>query len=206
MTLSLSTICGAGPFSTRVDRVRTAMLRCKGAAGLNITVAGRGDVTAGGQTMGEISERLAALGLTLPEAPKAVASYVPAKRVGDLVWTSGQLPFVDGKLPWTGAVDGAVSVEAARDAARQAALNAMAVAASQVGGVDGLLEVVRVVGYVQSGPDFHAQPEVVNGASLLFEQVFGANGRHARAAVGVSALPLDAPVEIEVLFRVRPTP
>lgn len=149
-----------------------------------------------------VSERLQSLGMRLPEAPGAVAAYIPAKRTGDLVWTSGQLPFVEGKLPWTGRVGDEIGPEEAQAAARQAALNAIAVAAAAAGGVDRLAEVVKVVGFVQSAPDFHGQPQVVNGASLLLQEVFGESGRHARSAVGVSALPLNAPVEVEVVFRV----
>jgi enamine deaminase RidA (YjgF/YER057c/UK114 family) len=148
-----------------------------------------------------ISERLRELGVTLPEPPAAVAAYVPAVVEGDHVWTSGQLPFVNGQLLVRGRVGDAVSLEDGYQAARQAAVNALAAAAARAGGVDRLAGVVKVVGFVQSGPDFHDQPRVINGASELLESVFGEAGRHARSAVGVSALPLDAPVEVEVVFR-----
>jgi enamine deaminase RidA (YjgF/YER057c/UK114 family) len=150
-----------------------------------------------------VAQRLRDMGITLPAAPAAVASYVPAKVVGGQCWTSGQLPFVDGKLLKTGAVGAAVTMDEAQQAARQCALNALAVAAAAVGGVDRIAGVVKVVGFVQSPPDFHAQPTVVNGASDMLESIFGAAGRHVRSAVGVSALPMDAPVEVEVIFELN---
>jgi enamine deaminase RidA (YjgF/YER057c/UK114 family) len=150
-----------------------------------------------------VSKNLERMGITLPKAPPPVAAYVPARIRGEYCWTSGQLPFRDGRILWPGAVGSAVSVEQAREAARQAALNALAAAAGVVGGVDHLGGVVRLVGYVQSAPGFSGQPEVVNGASELLLALFEENGRHARSAVGVAALPLDAPVEIEVLFWVQ---
>lgn len=148
-----------------------------------------------------VQEQLQQLGITLPKAPAPVASYVPARLVGSQCWTSGQLPFVEGQLLKTGAVGGAVTVEEAAAAARQCALNAIAAAAQAAGGVERLQGVLKVTGFVQSHPDFHAQPAVVNGASDLLQAVFGEAGRHARSAVGVSALPLDAPVEVEVIFE-----
>jgi enamine deaminase RidA (YjgF/YER057c/UK114 family) len=148
-----------------------------------------------------ISERLQELGVTLPAPPAAVAAYVPAVLDGQNVWTSGQLPFVNGQLTVRGRVGEAVSVDDGYLAARQAAVNALAAAAARAGGVDRLAGVVKVVGFVQCGPDFHDQPRVINGASEFLESVFGEAGRHARSAVGVSALPLDAPVEVEVVFR-----
>ena len=149
-----------------------------------------------------ISQRLQGLGLSLPEVAPPVASYVPALRHGDLVWTSGQLPMVDGALPVTGVVgDGPeqVSPEQATELARTAALNALAAIAAKVGNLDAVVQVVKVVGYVASDPAFTGQPGVVNGASDLLGEVFGEAGRHARSAVGVSALPLGAPVEIELV-------
>ncbi len=149
-----------------------------------------------------ISQRLRELGLSLPAVARPVASYVPAVRYGDLVWTSGQLPMVDGTLPVTGVVgDGPehVSPERATELARTAALNALAAIAAKVGNLDAVVQVVKVVGYVASDPAFTGQPGVVNGASDLLGEVFGEAGRHARSAVGVSALPLGAPVEIELV-------
>ena len=152
------------------------------------------------------SARLAELGLALPPVAAPVASYVPALRDGDLVHTSGQLPFTDGALPLTGKVgqgDGLVDPETARRLARTCALNAIAAAASVAGGVDAIERVVKVVGFVASDPAFTGQPAVVNGASELLQAVFGEAGRHARSAVGVAVLPLDSPVEVEIVVRVR---
>lgn len=147
-------------------------------------------------------ERLAELGLHLPEVAAPLAAYVPAVRTGNLVFVSGQLPTVDGKLPLTGKVGAEVSVEQAHGLAQRAALNAIAAAASQAGGIDGIVRVVKVTGYVACGPDFTGQPQVVNGASELFGHVFGDAAPHARVAIGVSVLPLDAPVEIELIVEV----
>nr|WP_205707327.1 RidA family protein [Kineococcus vitellinus] len=149
---------------------------------------------------------MAELGLALPPVAAPVASYVPAVRDGDLVHTSGQLPFTDGALPLTGKVgqgDGLVDPETAHQLARTCALNAIAAAASAAGGVDAIERVVKVVGFVASDPAFTGQPAVVNGASELLQAVFGEAGRHARSAVGVAVLPLDSPVEVEIVVRVR---
>jgi enamine deaminase RidA (YjgF/YER057c/UK114 family) len=142
--------------------------------------------------------RLAALGLELPAvaAPKGV--YVPAKRTGDQVWTSGQLPLVGGELPATGLVGAEVSTDDAAAYARIAALNALAAIDALVG-LEAIASVVKVVGYVASAPGFGGQPQVVNGASELLGSVFGSSGEHARSAIGVAALPLGAPVEVEVV-------
>jgi enamine deaminase RidA (YjgF/YER057c/UK114 family) len=145
------------------------------------------------------STRLAELGLSLPTVPAPVAAYVPAKISGTQVFTAGQLPFVDGALPATGKVGAGVSPEQAADLARTAALNAIAAAASAAGGVDNLAGVLKLVVFVASDPSFTGQPGVANGASLLVQQVFGEAGVHARSAVGVAVLPLDAPVEIELI-------
>ena len=151
--------------------------------------------------------RLRALGLTLPPVAAPVASYVPALRVGDLVWTSGQLPFVDGQLPLTGLVgagpDAMVPPEAATDLARRCALNALAAVAETAGGLGAVLRVVKVTGYVASAPGFTGQPGVLDGASRLLQEVFGEAGRHVRSAVGVAALPLAAPVEVELVVQVK---
>jgi len=147
--------------------------------------------------------RLAELGLALPPVAAPVAAYVPAVRTGDLVWTSGQLPFVDGALPATGRVGAEVSPETAAELARTCALNALA-AVNELVGLDAVRRVVKVVGFVASAPGFYGQPAVVNGASELLGAVFGPAGQHARSAVGVAALPLGAPVEVELVVEVAP--
>lgn len=147
-------------------------------------------------------ERLAELGLTLPEVAKPVAAYVPAVRTGSHVHTSGQLPTVAGALPATGKVGGEISPEQGKELARTAALNALAAVKSVVGDLGKIRRVVKVVGFVASDPSFTGQPGVVNGASELLGQVFGDAGQHARSAVGVAVLPLDAPVEVEIVVEV----
>lgn len=149
------------------------------------------------------SEALATLGLTLPPVAAPVAAYVPAVLDGDRVWTSGQLPMVDGSLAATGLVGAEVAPDEASALARTCGLNAIAAAADVAGGIDALAGVLKVVGFVASAPGFTGQPAVVNGASGLFGEVFGDAGKHARSAVGVAMLPLGAPVEIEVIFRLR---
>ncbi|MFF7683890.1 RidA family protein [Microbacterium sp. NPDC007973] len=152
-----------------------------------------------------VSERLAALGVEVPSVVPPVASYIPAKRHGDLVYTSGQLPMVHGTLPATGKVgesEGLVTPMDAKGYARQCALNAIAAAAALVGGVDNLTGVLKLTGFVASVPDFTGQPGVINGASEFLGEVFGETGAHARSAVGVPVLPLDSPVEVEVIFTV----
>ena len=151
------------------------------------------------------AERLAALGLTLPKVTPPLAAYVPAVRTGNYVYTSGQLPFVDGKLLTTGKVGGEVSVDEGASLARICALNALAAAASVAGpdGLNGIARIVKVVGFVNSAPGFHGQPQVVNGASELLLDVFGENGKHARSAVGMAELPLDTPVEVELVAELR---
>jgi enamine deaminase RidA (YjgF/YER057c/UK114 family) len=147
-------------------------------------------------------ERLAELGLELPGAVPPVAAYVPALRDGDLVWTSGQLPMVDGELAATGKVGAEVDPDTAKQLALRCALNALAAVKAEVGDLSAVRRVVKVVGFVASAPGFTGQPQVVNGASELLGEVFGDAGRHARSAVGVAVLPLDAPVEVEVVVRV----
>ncbi|HET7529613.1 MAG TPA: RidA family protein [Mycobacteriales bacterium] len=149
-----------------------------------------------------MASRLAELGLTLPAVAAPVAAYVPAVSSGDLVWSSGQLPFVDGALTTTGKVGAEVEADTAHDLARICALNALAAVAAEIGDLDRVRRVVKVVGFVASAPSFFGQPGVVNGASALLGDVFGDAGRHARSAVGVAALPLDAPVEVEVVVEV----
>ncbi|MDH6119297.1 RidA family protein [Kitasatospora sp. GAS204B] len=153
--------------------------------------------------MGKVESRLAELGLTLPEVAAPVAAYVPAVRSGDHVLTSGQLPMVQGKLRDTGKVGAEVTAEQAKELAQICALNALAAVKSVIGDLDLIEQVVKVVGFVASAPDFTGQPGVVNGASELLGKVLGEAGVHARSAVGVAVLPLDAPVEVEIQVRVR---
>ncbi|NLT30737.1 MAG: RidA family protein [Propionibacterium sp.] len=152
--------------------------------------------------MSSPSERLRELGLTLPPVAAPVAAYVPAVRTGNLVYTSGQLPFVAGELPGTGKVGDAITLDEAVEQARHATLNALAAAAEQAGGLDAITRVLKLTVFVASSPFFTEQPKVANGASLLLGEIFGAAGDHARSAVGVSALPLDAAVELELLVEV----
>ncbi|GAB2572413.1 RidA family protein [Streptomyces capparidis] len=152
--------------------------------------------------MSAVEDRLASLGLTLPEVAPPLASYVPAVRSGVYVHTSGQLPLVDGKLTLTGKVGDGVTADEAKDLARICALNALAAVKSVIGDLDRIVRVVKVVGFVASAPGFTAQPGVINGASELLGEVLGEAGRHARSAVGVAVLPLDAPVELEIQVEV----
>ncbi len=152
--------------------------------------------------MTDVRARLAELGLELPQVVPPVAAYVPAVRSGDLVFTSGQLPMVEGALPAVGKVGALVTPEQAKELARTCALNALAAIEALVG-LDSVVRIVKVTGFVASTPDFTGQPAVVNGASELLGDVFGDAGRHARSAVGVAALPLDAPVEVELVVEVR---
>ena len=155
--------------------------------------------------MSAVEDRLSELGLTVPEVVPPVAAYVPALRNGNLVFTSGQLPMRDGNLEATGKVGdghGLVPAADAKDLAALCALNAIAAIKSVVGDLDKVTQVVKVVGFVASDPGFTGQPGVVNGASELLGRAFGEQGTHARSAVGVAALPLDAPVEVEVTVSV----
>ncbi|NNG19625.1 RidA family protein [Naumannella sp. ID2617S] len=149
------------------------------------------------------SDRLDELGLNLPPVPTPVAAYVPAVQTGDLVYTSGQVPVVDGKPVATGKLGAEVSLEQGVAAARVCALNAIAAAAERAGGVDNIAQIVKAVVFVASTPEFTDQPKVGNGASEVLADVFGDAGRHARSAVGVAVLPLDVPVEVELIVRVR---
>lgn len=148
------------------------------------------------------SERITELGLSLPSVAAPIGSYQPAVVLGDLVFTSGQLPMVDGKLAVTGRLGAEVSVEDASAAARVAGLNAVAAVADIAGGVDNILKVVKVTAFVAGTADFDAQPKVANGASDLFADIFGEAGVHARSAVGVSSLPMNSPVEVEIIARI----
>ena len=150
-------------------------------------------------------ERLAELGLTLPPVATPAGSYVPALRTGMLVYTAGQLPLTDGKLLATGKVGGAVTAEEAVALARVCALNALAAAAASAGGLSAITRIIKVTGFVASAPGFTGQPQVVNGASDLLTEVFGDAGKHARSAVGVAVLPMDAPVEVELIAEVGST-
>ncbi len=149
------------------------------------------------------NKRLADLGLSLPAAPKPVASYIPARRAGSLVVVSGQIPVVDGELMAKGAVPGEVDLLTAVACARQCLLNGLAVLAAEAGSLDRLDRVVRLGCFVACDPSFTEHPKVANGASDLLLEIFGDRGRHARAAVGCPSLPLGAPVEIEFMFEVR---
>ncbi|MCX4665494.1 RidA family protein [Streptomyces sp. NBC_01381] len=147
---------------------------------------------------GVVDARLAELGLTLPEVVPPLATYQPAVQSGVYVYTSGQLPMVEGKLPVTGKVGAEVTPEEAKELARTCALNALAAVKSLIGDLDRVARVVKVVGFVASAPDFTGQPGVINGSSELLGEVLGDKGVHARSAVGVAVLPLDAPVEVEI--------
>ena len=149
-----------------------------------------------------VRDRLAELGLELPTVVPPVGAYVPAVRTGDLVFTSGQLPMVEGALPLVGKVGALVTPEQAKELAGRCALNGLAAIDALVG-LESVVRLVRVVGYVASVPEFTGQPGVVNGASELLGELFGEAGQHARSAVGVASLPLDAPVEVELVVEVR---
>lgn len=147
-------------------------------------------------------ERLAKLGFELPQVAKPLAAYVPAVRSGSLIFTSGQLPTVDGALPKSGKVGAGVTADEARQLAERCALNALAAVKAEIGELSRVRRIVKVVGFVASAPDFTGQPGVVNGASELLGAAFGEAGVHARSAVGVAALPLDAPVEVELIVEI----
>ncbi|KAB8190350.1 RidA family protein [Nonomuraea phyllanthi] len=147
-------------------------------------------------------QKIAELGLKLPEVAAPAGSYVPAVRTGDLVYTSGQVPFVDGKLERTGKVGADLTTEEGAEQARICALNALAALKAEIGDLDKVVRIVKVVVFVASDPSFTEQPKVGNGASDLLAEVLGERGRHARSAVGVAALPLDVPVEVELIAQV----
>ena len=147
-------------------------------------------------------QRLAELGLSVPEMVRPMAAYVPTVRSGAFVYTAGQLPIVDGALPRTGKLGAEVSTDQGRELAQQCALNALAAIKAEVGDLASVKRVVKVVGFVASAPEYYDQPEVINGASELLGAVFGEAGKHARSAVGVAVLPRNAPVEVEVIVEV----
>ena len=152
--------------------------------------------------MGKIEARLIELGIQIPDVPKPVAAYIPAKKTGNLVFTAGQLPMVNGELISKGLLGQDVEIEEANKAARICALNALAAIKGVIGDLDQIKQIVRVVGYVASIPTFTQQPAIVNGASELLVEIFGENGKHARSAVGMAVLPLNASVEIELTVEV----
>jgi enamine deaminase RidA (YjgF/YER057c/UK114 family) len=152
--------------------------------------------------MSQIEKRIIDLGFVLPETAKPLAAYIPAVQSGNLVFTSGQLPMISGALAETGKVGGSVSPERAKELATVCALNALAAVKTVIGDLDKIKRVVKVVGFVSSTPEFSGQPGVVNGASEFLGEVFGDKGIHVRSAVGVAVLPLDAPVEIELIVEV----
>jgi len=148
-------------------------------------------------------QRLAELGIELPSPPQPVAAYVPGLIHGDLAFVSGQLPIKNGSLAFTGAVGRDISPEEGYEAARIAAVNCLGILKFLLGDLDRVVRIVKLTGYVQSAEDFHGQPQVINGASELLQAVFGSAGSHARAAVGINALPLNAPCEIELIAAIR---
>jgi enamine deaminase RidA (YjgF/YER057c/UK114 family) len=152
--------------------------------------------------MGEMENKLEKMGIVLPEIPKPVAAYIPAKQTGNLVFTAGQLPMVQGELISKGLLGQDVEIEEANKAARICTLNALAAIKGVIGELDRIQQIVRVVGYVASAPTFTQQPAVVNGASELLLEIFGENGKHARSAVGMAVLPLNASVEIELTVEI----
>jgi enamine deaminase RidA (YjgF/YER057c/UK114 family) len=152
--------------------------------------------------MSQIEQKIIDLGFLLPETAKPLAAYIPAVQSGNLVFTSGQLPMISGALAETGKVGGSVSPERAKELATVCVLNALAAVKTVIGDLDKIKRIVKVVGFVSSTPEFSGQPAVVNGASEFLGEVFGDKGVHARSAVGVAVLPLDAPVEIELIVEV----
>ncbi|MCF2571645.1 RidA family protein [Brevibacterium sp. UCMA 11754] len=153
--------------------------------------------------MSKTLDRIAELGLTLPAVAVPAGVYVPALRTGNYVYTSGQLPVVDGKLPATGHIGSDVDLETGYDLARTAGLNALAAIAGVIGDLDKIVRVVKVTGFVNSADDFTQQPAVINGVSELYGEILGDRGQHTRSAVGVNTLPLGTPVEVEVIVEVE---
>lgn len=152
--------------------------------------------------MAKVEDRLRGLGIHMPDVPTPLGSYKPASVTGNLIFVSGQLPLTDGRLLLEGKVGAEVSIEEGMTAARACSVNALAVMSMELGGLERIKRIVKITGYVASAPGFHNQANVINGASDLFYEVFGDDGRHARAAVGVSELPLNSPVEIELIAEI----
>ncbi len=148
-------------------------------------------------------ERLKTLGLKIPEPPKPIAAYIPAVKVGNMVYTSGQLPIVDGVLKYRGKVGTNINEEDAYEAAKICCLNCLSVIKGQVDSLDDIERIVKITGYVNSSPGFIKQSKVINGASDLLDEIFNESGEHARVAIGVCELPIDAPVEIEMLVQIK---
>lgn len=153
--------------------------------------------------MSNVEKRLAELGIVIPDVPVPLAAYVPGLTLGNLVYTSGQLPMVNGSLAYKGKVTGPEQLEAGYSAAKQCAINCLGVVKSLIGDLDRVTRVVKVVGFVNSGADFEAQPKVINGASELLQAAFGEAGSHARSAVGVASLPLGAMCEVEIIVEFK---
>ena len=151
----------------------------------------------------KIENKLKELGLNLPEVPKPVAEYIPAKKIDNLVFTSGQGPVKEGKFVYVGKVGGEVSLKEGYEAAKICALNCLAAIKSVSGSLDNIDEIVKLKGFVNSTPDFYRQPEVINGASELMVKIFGEKGKHARSALGTSVLPDNIPVELEMLVKTK---
>lgn len=147
--------------------------------------------------------KLTEMGIVVPEAPKPVAAYVPAVQIGDIIYTSGQIPFVDGQIKYKGKLGKDVTTEQGYDAARVCVINALAAVKSLAGSLDNIEKIIKVVGFVNSAPGFTDQPKVINGASELLAEVFGAAGAHARSAVGVAELPIDSAVEVELIVKLK---
>lgn len=147
--------------------------------------------------------KLTEMGIVVPEAPKPVAAYVPAVQIGDIIYTSGQIPFVDGQIKYKGKLGKEVTVEQGYDAAKVCVINALAAVKSLAGSLDNIEKIIKVVGFVNSAPGFTDQPKVINGASELLAEVFGEAGAHARSAVGVAELPIDSAVEVELIVKLK---
>jgi len=151
----------------------------------------------------KIDERLIEMGIILPQAAKPLAAYVPGLKSGEYIYTSGQLPIQNGELVYRGKLGEDLSVEEGQEAARLCTLNSLAIIKDLIGNWDNLIRIVKITGYVQSAPNFYDQPQVINGASQLLEQIFGEAGKHARSAVGAASLPLNAACEIEMVVKVK---
>lgn len=153
--------------------------------------------------MSNVEKKVQEMGLSIPEAPKPVAAYIPGIKVGEFIYTSGQIPIVNGELKYKGKVGAEVTIEEAYEAAKVCALNCLGVVKSLIGDLDKIEQIVKVVGFVNSADGFNMQPKVINGASEFFGEVFGEKGAHARSAVGVNELPLDATCEVEIIVKVK---